>query len=198
MIHFRLRDYCSVLVYRLLGGAFAQFGRRVRVVWPLRIIGSRFVRLEDDVTVQVGAYIEALQLGETVPRLTIRRGTRIGNHLHLICTRHIEIGAQVLIADRVYIADNRHEYADVNLPIMQQPLRQLADVEIGDGTWICENVCILGCRIGRNCVIGANSVVTRDIPDYCVALGAPAVPVRRYCAQSRRWRPTHADGAFAD
>jgi acetyltransferase-like isoleucine patch superfamily enzyme len=47
-------------------------------------------------------------------------------------------------------------------------------------------------------VIGANSVVTRDIPDYCVALGAPAVPVRRYCADSSRWRPTHADGAFAD
>ena len=198
MIHFRLRDYCSVLLYRLLGASFGHFGRGVRVVWPLRIVGSRFVRLEDDVTVQVGAYIAVLQLGAGLPQLTIRRGARVGNYLHLICTRRVDIGAQVLLADRVYIADNRHEYQDVTRPIMQQPLRQLADVEIGDGTWIGENVCILGCRIGRNCVIGANSVVTRDIPDYCVALGAPAVPVRRYCADSSRWRPTHADGTFAD
>lgn len=198
MMHFRLRDFCSVLLYRLLGVRFARFGRRVRIVWPLRIVGSRYLHLEDDVTVQYGAYIAVLKLGATAPKLSIGRGTQVGNYAHLICTGSIAIGEQVLLADRVYIADNRHEYADVTRPIMQQPLRQLPPVEVGAGSWIGENVCILGCRVGRHCVIGANSVVTRDIPDHCVALGAPAVPVRRFCAATGRWRATRPDGEFLD
>lgn len=50
------------------------------------------------------------------------------------------------------------------------------------------NVVVVGnVRIGRNCVIGANAVVTRDIPDYCVAVGTPAKVVRRYDAGRGEW-----------
>jgi acetyltransferase-like isoleucine patch superfamily enzyme len=46
---------------------------------------------------------------------------------------------------------------------------------------------VIGCTIGRNCVIGANAVVTTDIPDYCVAVGAPAKVIRRWNAQTKEW-----------
>lgn len=198
MMHFRIRDQVSVLLYRgLFARWFAGFGRRVRVVWPLRIVGSRFVRLGEGVTLQYGAYIAVLRT-EREPLLEIGNGTQVGNHAHIICTQRIEIGARVLIADHVYIADNRHEYEDIGRAVMDQPLRQLKSVTIGAGSWIGENVCILGCRIGRNCVIGANSVVTRDIPDYCVAFGCPAVPVKRFCEQAGKWRPVDASGRFTD
>jgi acetyltransferase-like isoleucine patch superfamily enzyme len=195
-MHFRARDALSVWLYRLLAPRFGGFGRRVRVVWPLRIVGSRHIRLHDAVTLQYGAYLAAIGDTGHTPALEIGSGTQIGNHAHIICTRRIEIGARVLIADRVYIADNRHEYRDVSRAVLEQPVRQLPDVSIGSGSWIGENVCVIGCRIGRHCVIGANSVVTHDIPDHCLAVGAPAVPVRRFCTEGGDWRPTDAQGNF--
>lgn len=197
MIHFRVRDLVSVWLYRLCAFAFGEFGRRVRIVWPLRIVGARHLRLEDDVTLQYGAYVAVIPPSGSAS-LRIRRGAQVGNFSHLICTRSIEIGEKVLIADRVYISDNQHGYRDVGTPVMDQPLRQTADVVIGEGTWIGENACIVGCRIGRHAVIGANSVVTRDIPDFCVAAGVPAVLIRRWCPQRRDWFRTAPDGEFAE
>jgi acetyltransferase-like isoleucine patch superfamily enzyme len=198
VIHFRLRDYCSVLFYRLIGATFGHFGRGVRVVWPLRIVGARHVRLGDGVTLQYGAYLAAVSVGGSVPSVSVGAGTQIGNYSHIICTQRIDIGERVLVADRVYIADNQHEYRDVARAVLEQPLRQLPAVAIGAGSWIGENACIIGCRIGRNCVIGANSVVTRDVPDLCVAAGAPAVPVKRYCPERGVWRNTDSQGNFRD
>lgn len=199
MIHFRLRDHLSVLAYRwLLAPFFGAFGRGVRVVWPLRIVGSRHVRLGAGVTLQYGAYVAAVSIEGSVPLLEIGAGTQIGNFAHIICTQRIEIGAAVLVADRVYIADNQHEYRDVTRAVLAQPVRQLPAVVIGAGSWIGENACIVGCRVGRNCVIGANSVVTRDVPDFCVAVGAPAVPVKRYCQERGSWRNTDPMGNFID
>ncbi len=199
MIHFRARDFVSVLTYRLvLFPFFRELGRGARVIWPLRIVGSRYIRLARGVTLQYGAYIAVLKVRPEPPVLDIGSGTQIGNFCHLICTKRVEIGEKVLIADRVYIADNRHEYEDIGRPVMDQPLRQLEAVSIGAGSWIGENVCILGCRIGTNCVIGANSVVTRDIPDHSVAFGCPAVPVKRYCADTGKWRKVDTRGEFLD
>jgi len=199
MIHFRIRDYLSVILYRVIFSPFFRgFGRGARVIWPLRIVGSRFVSLDDGVTLQYGSYIAVLQTGNHVPALEIGKGTQVGNYSHIICTGRIEIGSRVLIADRVYISDNLHEYRDIERPVMDQPLRQLLPVSIGSGSWIGENVCIVGCRIGKNCVIAANSVVTRDIPDYCVAVGCPAVPVKKFCRDTGKWRKVDASANFAE
>jgi acetyltransferase-like isoleucine patch superfamily enzyme len=196
---FRLRDFASVLLWRTLGRPFfGRFGAGVRIVRPLRIVGAKYVRLDDGVTLQVAAYVAVLKQGAADPLLHVGRGTQIGNFAHIVATQRIEIGEKVLIADRVYLSDNLHEYRDVDRPVMDQPLRQLAGVAIGDGSWLGENVCVVGARIGRHCSIGANSVVTRDIPDFCVAAGAPARPIRRWCAQTKQWRRTDATGTFVE
>ena len=65
---------------------------------------------------------------------------------------------------------------------------QKHDVEIGEGSWLGENVCVLGAIIGRHCVIGANSVVTKDIPDYSIAVGAPAKVIKRYDFTTNSWQ----------
>ncbi len=198
MIHFRIRDYVSVLLYRLLSPAFAVFGRKVRIVWPLRIVGCANIELGDNVTVHYGAYIAVLRGSSQSPRLGIGCGSMIGNHAHIIVTKKVQIGAHVLVADRVYIADNRHGYENPSIPVIDHDIVQLSEVRIGDGTWIGENVCIIGSSIGKHCVIGANSVVTRDVPDYCIAVGAPAVVVKRFCSSTKSWRRTNATGEFCD
>lgn len=102
----------------------------------------------------------------------------------------VVIGAGVLTAPNVYIADHNHEYEDINVPIYAQGVRcRKGDrVEIGDGSWIGKNAVIVGnVRIGRNCVVGANSLVNKDVPDYCVVAGSPAVIVKRYDKDRGQW-----------
>jgi acetyltransferase-like isoleucine patch superfamily enzyme len=79
---------------------------------------------------------------------------------------------------------------------MDQPIQQIHEVEIGEGAWIGENVCIIGASVGKGCVIGANSVVTKNIPDYCVAVGAPAKIIKRYSFELNEWLKTAPDGSF--
>jgi acetyltransferase-like isoleucine patch superfamily enzyme len=63
--------------------------------------------------------------------------------------------------------------------VLDQGVEQIEPVEIGDGAWLGQNVVVgPGVRIGRGAVIGANSVVLSDVPDHCVAVGAPARVVR--------------------
>ena len=69
-------------------------------------------------------------------------------------------------------------------------------VEIGEGSWLGENVCVLGTHIGKHCVIGANSVVTKDIPDYSVAVGIPAKVIKRFDLESKSWRRIDDKGQF--
>lgn len=99
----------------------------------------------------------------------------------------MHIHKSALLAEHVYISDNLHGYSNINVPIKDQPLTQLRDVNIGEGSWIGENVCIIGASIGKNSVVGANSVVTHDIPDYCVAVGIPAKVIKKYNLDSCLW-----------
>ena len=105
----------------------------------------------------------------------------------IYCTSNITIEKDVLTADKVYISDNAHSYEDVNLPIWQQPIKQLKSVVIGEGSWIGENVCIIGASVGKHCVIGANAVVTKDIPDYSIAVGIPARVIKKYNSEKQIW-----------
>lgn len=64
----------------------------------------------------------------------------------------------------------------------------MGGVSIGDETWIGTGVVIAGTvTIGKHCVIGANSVVTKDIPDYCVAAGNPCKIIKRYSFETKQW-----------
>ncbi|MCP4650701.1 MAG: acyltransferase [PVC group bacterium] len=138
--------------------------------------------------VQKYTWLFALQIDEHVPELVIKEGCSIGDFNHIAAVRKVIIGKNVLTANRVYISDNIHCYKDVNTPIMHQPVEFKSEVAIGDGSWIGENVCVIGAKIGKNCVIGANSVVTNDIPDYCVAVGAPAKIIKRFNAATKEWK----------
>jgi acetyltransferase-like isoleucine patch superfamily enzyme len=193
---FRLRDFISVLVYRAARGVFGSFGRRVRVVWPLRLVGVRYFHLADDVTIANAAYIAALPEFGIEPRLTIEPGARIGEFAHIVCTTEVTIGRQALLANRVFISDCSHAFKDVASPVLGQGLEAGKPVTIGAGSWIGENACIMSARVGEHCVVGANSVVIEDVPDRCVVAGMPARIIRRYSHDHGQWLPTNADGSF--
>jgi acetyltransferase-like isoleucine patch superfamily enzyme len=180
----RLKTSLQGLVYPFF---FARFGARSRILRPIRIEGSDNIAIGADVFINNFAWIETIRAFSVQPRLDIRDGVYIGNSAHIITTQSIEIGRDVLIADRVYIADYIHGYEDPHRPVKTQELIQRQPVSIGDGSWIGENVVIIGATIGRHCVIGANAVVSGDIPDFCVAVGAPARVVRHWDQDQMQW-----------
>lgn len=173
------------LFYKFL---FKKYGKNSSIIFPLNIMGIKNISIGNNVYVAYKTSLSAMPLTVTEsPILEIGDGTSIGNFNHIFATGKIIIGKKVLTADKVYISDNLHSYEDVTIPIMDQKIKQINHVEIGDGTWIGENVCILGVKIGKNCVIGANSVVTKDIPDYSVVVGSPAVIIKKFNITANRW-----------
>ena len=58
---------------------------------------------------------------------------------------------------------------------------------IGTGTWLGENVCVIGAKIGKQSIIAANSVVTKDVPDYCIAAGSPAKVIKQFNFDKQAW-----------
>ena len=114
-------------------------------------------------------------------RLEIGDCTSIGYRSHIFAAQLVRIGKHVLMANQVYISDNLHGFEDINSPIAWQPLTTPGPVIIEDHVWLGENVCVLpNVTIGKHSVIGSNSVVTKNIPPYSVAVGIPARVIKQY------------------
>ena len=82
----------------------------------------------------------------------------------------------------MYITDCDHEYRNVDIPVIEQGIVQKGQkVSIGEGSYIGINAVIVGnVKIGKHCVIGANSIVNKDVPDFCVAVGCPVKIIKSY------------------
>ncbi|HLD22995.1 MAG TPA: acyltransferase [Sulfuricurvum sp.] len=180
----------------LFAHSFKYFGKKVAILNPDIIEGARYISLGDYVSINSKVWLLALQQDNITPQLIIKERTTIGRFAHIVAIRNIIIGKNVLIADKVYISDNLHAYEDITRAIMDQPIVFKKCVEIGENSWIGENVSVIGASIGKHCVIGANSVVTHDIPDYSVAVGAPARVIKRYNSTTHQWIPIEQESTY--
>ncbi len=176
--------------------SFAQMGSRSWLVNP-KVDGYKRIRIGAKVYINDRTWLASIPLkGSDSSWLSIGDETYVGRFCHFYATSSIKIGKKVLIADKVYIADNLHQFEDVSMPVIDQPVKQTGEVVIGDGAWLGENVCVIGAKVGRQSVIGANTVVMKDIPDYCVAVGSPAKIIKRYSFEKKEWLKTNEEGDF--
>ena len=180
----KLRSLRFVLVH---SPSFKTVGRGTFLFSPFRIDGAEGIEMGANTVLQRGGLLYCCGVEGIPASLKIGKDCVFGYNNHIAAVRDVVIGDYVLTANNVYISDNLHDYKDTSMPIMHQPVRFKREVAIGDGCWIGENACIIGARIGKNCVIGANAVVTRDIPDYSVAAGIPAVVIRQFDSQLHEW-----------
>lgn len=187
--------YKTQLLYKPF---FNQIGKKSRILKPLKITNPKNIIIRNRVVVNKYSWLLTLQIDEKTPELIFDDDCIIGHFNHITCVNRVIIGKNVLTADRVYITDNYHGYEDINMPISKQPIKSKGKVIIGDETWIGDNVSIISCKIGKHCVIGANSVVNKDIPDYSIAVGAPAKVIKRYNFKTEQWEKTNEMGEFLD
>lgn len=128
------------------------------------------------------------------PRIVIKDNVALNDFVHIGATNYVEIGNDVLMASKIFISDHNHGFyagegqSDPETPPGQRPLDGENRVIIEDNVWIGEFVSILpGVTIGRGSIVGANSVVSRDIPPHSIAVGSPARVVKRYDPETKRW-----------
>ena len=162
--------------------------------WNVKLDNVSHMSVGRGVTVRSGSWLYAVvsdQCGHKLnPRIEIQDGVYLGHRLHLTAVDRVTIEVGAMIADGVYISDNIHDYHDVNVPIQRQAVVSKGPLSIGAGAFVGEGARIVGpVRVGRNSVVGANAVVTKDIPDFSVAVGIPATVIRTYDKEQDVWKP---------
>lgn len=175
----RLKNKAFTLIARQ---GFGSFGSRSVILLPFRSGQEQRVAIGTGVFIGPDCWIEVLASPEQdgPPVITIADQVSISGSCTITAVKQVRIGANVLIARFVHISDHSHAFSDLDLPVKDQGVTNIAAVEIKEGAWIGHGVVICpGVTIGKNSVIGANSVVKESIPDHCVAVGAPARVIRQ-------------------
>ncbi|MCY4122303.1 MAG: acyltransferase [Acidobacteria bacterium] len=187
----------SRLYPRLLGacGRNVFFGNDVTLRHPHKI------RIGDDVVVDDGCVLDAkgaendgIAIGNGVflGRQTIvttkdgdielEDGVNVSAFCMIFSASRVRCGRNTLIAAYTYLVGGGHDLDRTDLAIIDQA-RPSQGIAIGPNCWLGAGVTVLdGVTVGRDAVIGANSVVTRDVEDFAVAAGSPAATIRRRAA----------------
>jgi len=177
--------------FSILGsGAFSEFGSRSVLQPPIRLKGEHRIAIGADVFIGAGSWLQTLgDPDERGVMLEIDDGSSFAGTCVVSAAASIRLGRRVLLARNVYISDHIHAYGDSSRAVQDQGLAKVAAVEIGDGAWLGQNVVVCpGVRVGRGAVVGANSVVVEDVPDYALAVGAPARVVRSFADEGQSVR----------
>ena len=154
--------------------------RRAFVRWPvsgnvLEALLEGRLEIGAQVLLEPGVWLTAP--GEA--RIRIGSGTFLNRGVMVASLDLVEIGEHCMFANGCYVTDASHRYDDPDLPVPWQGFTTKGPTRIGDNTWCGANVVVTsGVTIGQRCVIGANSVVTSDIPAFSVAAGTPARVIR--------------------
>lgn len=164
---------------------FGKIGRGTILFKPMQLDNVKAISISEGVFIAEGAWLMGAK--EQIKTLRINEGTVIGHFSHIVGISSVCIEKNVLMADHIFISDCTHNYEIIEKPIGKQSIKFIKPVTIGEGSWLGENVCVCGANVGKHCVIAANSVVTNDIPDYCVAAGSPARVVKKYNFENKMW-----------
>lgn len=161
---------------------------------PFDIRNAHNIILGKNFTTGFGCRIEAHPHGDKNQKnIIIGENVEINDYVHIAAAEKVEIGNNVLIASKVFISDLNHgNYSGPNAdsPLTTPNSRKLYSkpVFIKDNVWLGEGVCIMsGVTIGFGSIVGASSVVTKDIPEFCIAVGSPAVVIKKFDLRSNEW-----------
>ena len=161
---------------------FGHIGAKSYFIKPIFLTGTRNAYLGNGVNIWHSARFEVISewRGQAfTPKVVIGDNVVIGQEFHLTCAESVEIENGVVITGRVTITDITHCMSDINASALQQTI-VTKPVKICENAFIGMNCVILpGVRIGKHAIVGANSVVTKDVPDYSVVAGAPAKTLER-------------------
>lgn len=176
------------IVYRI---SFGKVGKLSYIGKPIFLQGTRNVFIYNRVRIYPGVRFETY--GST-GRITIEDNVSIGQNFHATSMgSNLIIGRNSTIAGNVFITNIDHNYREIGKHIMNQEFL-VSETVLGENCFIGFGAAMqAGTKLGKHCVVGANSVVRGVYPDYCVIAGVPAKIIRRYNPETQQWeRETEA------
>lgn len=176
---------------RLLAIRYKNFPRRAIIKGNCKFRNLKLVSAKDGLVICDNVEICLNQADRSItPQLVIGKNVSIGRHTIIGCSNIIILEDDVRLAPHCHITDRNHRYDIIDTPIWRQPVVMPGPTIIKSQTWLGFGVQVMpGVTIGRHCVIAAGSVVTKDIPDYSVAAGAPAKVIKQYNSTTAKWEP---------
>lgn len=160
---------------------------------PKTLNGAEYIEIEDNSSIGHSSWLGAFDkyINQSFnPKIMISNNVRIGNYACITAIDEILIKDGCLLSEYVYISDHYHGFdPTLNLPPKDQPLFSKGKVEIGENSFVGYRVTILsGVKLGKNCVVGSHSVVTRSFPDYSMIAGSPARLIKTFDFENKRWK----------
>jgi acetyltransferase-like isoleucine patch superfamily enzyme len=168
-----LRSLSWRIILKVNGGGM---GKKVRIYEGVKLASKRGcpIHLGDHVSLEKGVVLSTSEKG----KIKIGNDVYVGEYSILTSNEEIEIGDHVLISPHNDVVDFNHLYENPDVPIGQQGIRA-KKITIQDDAWIGSGCKILmGVTIGKGAVIGAGSIVTKDVPSYHVVVGNPAQTIK--------------------
>jgi len=186
-----IKGSISLLVSLLFTKLFYAKSRIIRL--PFDIRNKRYINLGEKLTIGRGCRFEAYPLENKIV-LHIGKNVQMNDYVHITAMESVYIGDNVLLASKIYISDCAHgaytgkigesnpHTPPVNRKLISKP------VKIEENVWIGEFVSVLpGVTIGKGTIVGANSVVTKSLPAFVIAVGSPAVPIKKFNFETENW-----------
>jgi len=164
-------------------------GKNVKINAPNIVGHPELIEIGDDTVILDGVRLQSYpELVKKKPVIKIGKRCFLGFRLCILAGDDVIIGDDVLMASDITLCAHNHGInPELSIPYMSQELI-CKPILVGDNCWIGDKVIIVaGVSIGKGSVIGAGSVVTKDIPDHCLAVGIPAKVIKKYNFESKRW-----------
>lgn len=181
-----------LIVFKLR--TFLVFPSARLIRFPFRIRGKSHVVVQEGFTTGFNCRIDAFASdGDSKTIINIGKNVQLNDYVHIAAVEQLTIADNVLIASKVFITDHNHgsysgDIQDSPLSIPKDRPLYSSPVLIEQNVWIGEFVCVLpGVTIGEGSIIGAMSVVNKDIPPYSIAVGSPAKVVKKYDFELENW-----------
>ena len=163
---------------------FGKFGYSSYLGKPISLLGTGNIYIGNKVRIQPGIRMETANGGKII----IKDNTSIGQNVHITADgEELVIGENSTILGNTFITNLDHDYREIGTHIMEQK-RIVKTTSVGKNCFIGFGACIqAGTVLGKQCIVGANSVVRGHYSDYSVIAGVPARVIKRYNAETQKW-----------